>query len=71
MVLTLVPPHRMYGNLTRGLMEPVFCGSYHPGSNLCTFVPGREFVTFNFAMRSKHLPQAGQILRLFEELDAN
>lgn len=69
-VLTLVPPHRMYGNLTEGLMEPVYCGSYHPGSNLCTFVPAREYVTFNFSMRKNHLEPADKIQSLLDELEA-
>lgn len=69
-VLTLVPPHRMYGNLTRGLKEPVYCGSYHPGTNLCTFCPGREYVTFNFSMRERHLPNTDKVLDIFEALDA-
>ncbi len=64
MVLTLVPPHRIAGNLTLGLAEPVFAGSYHPGTNLCTFVPGRKFVTFNFAMREKHIADVDAIMRL-------
>jgi len=69
-VLTLVPPHRMYGNLTRGLKEPVYCGSYHPGTNLCTFCPGRDYVTFNFSMRERHLPNADKVLDILEALDA-
>lgn len=68
-VLTLVPPHRTYGNLTHGLMEPIFCGSYHGGSNLCTFVPGRRFVTFNFCMRTNHLRHAEKIERLLADLE--
>lgn len=68
-VLTLVPPHRMYGKLTESMMEPVYCGSYHAGSNLCTFVPAREHVTFNFCMRTIHLPQAERIAVLLDELD--
>lgn len=70
-VLTLVPPHRMYGNLTAGMMEPIYCGSYHPGSNLCTFVPAREHVTFNFAMRTSHLDHADKVIALLDELDAD
>lgn len=68
-VLTLVPPHRMYGNLTAGLMEPVYCGSYHPGTNLCTFVPARKHVTFNFSMPKNHLEPADEIQSLLDALD--
>lgn len=71
MVLTLVPPHRMYGNLTAGMMEPVYCGSFHPGSNLCTFVPSRSYVTFNFCMKTGHLPQADKVTALLEALDGD
>lgn len=70
-VLTLVPPHRMYGNLTAGMMEPVYCGSYHPGSNLCTFVPGRDYVTFNFCMRQNHLAPADDVQSLLDTLEAD
>lgn len=70
MILTLVPPHRMYGNLTDGMMEPVFCGSYHPGSNLCTFVPGRHQVTFNFSMQGGHLGKVDKVAQLLTELEA-
>jgi len=69
MILTLVPPHRMYGNLSHGMMEPAFCGSYHPGSNLCTFVPGRANVTFNFSMQAGHLGNVEKVAQLLEELD--
>lgn len=69
LVLTMVPPHRVYGDLTRGMMEPIFCGSFHPGTNLCTFVPGRKFVTINFAMEKRHLPGADVVYKLLNELD--
>ena len=69
-VLTLVPPHRMYGNLTRGLMEPVFVGSFHPSANLCTFVPNREFITLNFAMEATYLQRVDDILHLLKTTEA-
>ena len=69
-VLTLVPPHRMYGNMTNGMMEPVYCGSYHPGTNLCAFVPGRKFVTFNFSMETRHLGNVDKVMALLEETEA-
>ena len=65
-VLTLVPPHRMYGNMTRNLMEPVYVGSFHPSTNLCTFVPGRKYVTFNFAMETRYLNRVQDIMTLLE-----
>jgi len=68
-VLTMVPPHRTYGDLTKGLIEPIYCGSYHPGSNLCTFVPARKNVTLNFSMRTQHLPYVEKIAGLLQKLD--
>jgi hypothetical protein len=65
-VLTLVPPHRMYGNMTKSLMEPVYVGSFHPSANLCTFVPAREYVTFNFAMEERFLARVDEVLSLLE-----
>ena len=44
-VLTLVPPHRTYGPMTHGMVEPIYCGAWHPAANICTFCPGREYVT--------------------------
>ncbi len=68
-VLTLVPPHRIAGRLTHGLTEPVYCGSYHPGTNLCTFVPGREYVTFNFSIRPQHAGEVKDVETLLAALD--
>jgi len=69
LVLTLVPPHRTYGSMTRNLVEPIYCGSYHPGTNLCTFVPGREFVTFNFAMETRHIEKVDAVTALLERME--
>jgi len=69
-VLTMVPPHRTYGELTEGIIEPIYCGSYHPGANLCTFVPARKSVTLNFSMRARFLPQVDDIAPLLEALEA-
>ncbi len=30
-VLTLVPPHRTFGPVTQWMIEPIYCGAYHPG----------------------------------------
>ena len=70
-VLTLVPPHRVAGNLTLGMTEPIYCGSYHPSTNLCAFVPGRQFVTFNFSLRAKHIQRVEAVKALLEKLDAS
>ncbi len=70
LILTLVPPHRTYGSITSGMIEPIYCGSFHPGTNLCTFVPGREYVTFNFSMETRHLANVDKIMALLEEVEA-
>ncbi len=69
-ILTLVPPHRIAGKLSHGMAEPIFCGSYHPGTNICTFVPGREFVTFNFSVRPQHVAAIEDVATLLAEIDA-
>jgi hypothetical protein len=38
-VLTLVPPHRTYGPMTHGMMEPLYCGAWHSATNIVTFCP--------------------------------
>ena len=55
-VIGLIPPHRLAGTLTEGLMEPVWCGATTPGANACVIVPGRERVTFNFYIEEKLRP---------------
>jgi hypothetical protein len=69
-VLTLVPPHRIYGPMTYDMMEPIYCGAWHPGSNLCTFCPGREYVTFNFSMETRHITNVDRITTLLERVEA-
>ena len=69
-VLTLVPPHRTYGPMTHGVMEPIYCGAYHPAANLCTFCPGREYVTLNFSMETRHIANVDKISALLAEIEA-
>jgi len=69
-VLTLVPPHRTYGPMTHGLMEPIHCGAWHPAANICTFCPGREYVTLNFSMESRHIANVGRIEALLDQIEA-
>lgn len=68
-VLTLVPPHRTYGPMTHGMIEPLYCGAWHPAANICTFCPGRDFVTFNFSMEQRHLVNVDKVLALLEEME--
>jgi hypothetical protein len=69
-VLTLVPPHRAYGPLTNGIMEPIYCGAWHPAANICTFCPGREYITLNFTMENRLLGNVDRILPLLERVEA-
>jgi hypothetical protein len=70
-VLTLVPPHRTYGPMTQGLMEPIYCGAWHPAANICTFCPGREYVTLNFSMETRHIENVDRITALLERIEAS
>jgi len=68
-VLTVVPPHRPYGNLTNGVMEPIFCGAWHPGVNICTFCPGRDHLALSFSMEDRHLANVEKIMPLLEQVE--
>lgn len=69
-VLTLVPPHRAYGPLTNGIVEPIYCGAWHPAANICTFCPGREYITLNFTMENRLLANVDRIMPLLEKVEA-
>ena len=69
-VLTLVPPHRTYGPMTHGMVEPIYCGAWHPAVNIATFCPGREYVTFNFSMEQRHIDNVEKITALLEKVEA-
>lgn len=69
-VLTLVPPHRTYGPMTHGMMEPIHCGAYHPAANICTFCPGRDYVTLNFSMEQRHIANVDKIEALLDRIEA-
>ena len=69
-VLTLVPPHRTYGPLTQGVVEPIYCGAWHSAANIATFCPGREYVTFNFSMEQRHIANVAKIMPLLERIEA-
>jgi hypothetical protein len=70
LVLTLVPPHRSYGPMTEWMIEPIYCGAFHPSTNICTFCPGREYMTLNFTIEEKHLSHVSRILPLIEAAEA-
>jgi hypothetical protein len=69
-VLTLVPPHRTYGPMTHGMVEPIYCGAWHPAANICTFCPGREYVTLNFSMETRHIANVHKIEDLLTKIEA-
>jgi hypothetical protein len=69
-VLTLVPPHRTYGPMTNGMVEPIYCGAWHPAANICTFCPGREYITFNFTMEERHIANVDKVTALLERVEA-
>jgi hypothetical protein len=70
LVLTLVPPHRSYGPLTEWMIEPIYCGAFHPSTNICTFCPGRDYMTLNFTIEEKHLSHVDRIMTLIEAAEA-
>ncbi|MDB5561705.1 MAG: hypothetical protein JWN11_1123 [Hyphomicrobiales bacterium] len=69
-VLTLVPPHRTYGPMTHGMIEPIYCGAWHSATNICTFCPGRDYVTMSFSMEQRHIANVDKIMTLLEETEA-
>jgi hypothetical protein len=69
-VLTLVPPHRTLGPVTQWMMEPIYCGAYHPATNIATFCPGREYMTLNFSMEQRHIERVDRIEQLIAEVEA-
>ena len=70
-VLTLVPPHRTKGPMTAGMVEPIYCGAWHTATNICTFCPGREYVTFNFSMEQRHIANVHKIEELLNQVEAS
>ncbi|RYE88784.1 MAG: hypothetical protein EOP19_00230 [Hyphomicrobiales bacterium] len=69
-VLTLVPPHRTYGPMTHGMVEPIYCGAWHPAANICTFCPGRDYVTLNFSMEERHIANVHKIEEVLQKIEA-
>lgn len=50
--LSLTPPHQLSGPMTEDLIEPLYCGTFHPGLDVCVFVPNGREITFNFTVRN-------------------
>jgi len=70
LVLTLVPPHRSMGPLTEWMIEPIYCGAFHQSTNICTFCPGREYMTLNFVVEERHLTHIERVEQLVAQLEA-
>jgi hypothetical protein len=70
LVLTLVPPHRTMGPLTEWMVEPIYCGAFHQSTNICTFCPGREYMTLNFVVEEHHLTHIARVEELIVQLEA-
>jgi hypothetical protein len=60
-VIGLIPPHRLGGGLTAGLLEPVYAGAALEGANACVIVPNRRQVSFNFYIQEKLLPRVARL----------
>jgi len=69
-VLTLVPPHRAMGPLTEWLVEPIYVGAFHPSSNVCTFCPGREYMTISFSLGKGGIDKVDEIMGVVERAEA-
>lgn len=70
-VIGLIPPHRLYGALTEGLVEPVYCGAETQGANACVIVPGRRMVSFNFFLQQRLIPKVAVLDVRLEELSGH
>jgi hypothetical protein len=56
--------------MTNGMIEPIYCGAWHPAVNICTFCPGREYVTLNFSMERRHIVNVGKVMEVLERVEA-
>ena len=52
------------------MVEPIYCGAYHAATNICTFCPGREYMTLNFVMEQRHIEMVERIEPLIAEIEA-
>ena len=44
--------------------------AWHPAANICTFCPGREYITMNFSMETRHIANVDRITALLEKVEA-
>lgn len=67
--LSMVPPHRLGGDLSKNVIEPIYAGTEHPGLKSCIFVPQRQWVTFNFNLPNDLITRVPDVLKLLDEVD--
>lgn len=67
-VFALLPPHHLGGDLTRGLIEPVYAGATVAGVNGCVVVPGRKQVVLEFALEESLIPNVARLDTLLKAL---
>ncbi len=67
--LSLLPPQRLFGRITKGMMEPIYAGTFHPGMNMCVFAPGRTQITFNFSLQKRHLKSVDNLSSLLDKIE--
>jgi hypothetical protein len=70
-IFSLLTPHQIAGDLTKGMLEPVYCGTSIRGLNGCIVVPGTNWVTFNFFLEERMLPWVSRLDAAIEELGAS
>lgn len=68
--MTMVPPHRATGALGKDVIEPIYCGAWHPGGNGAIFCPGRKYITLVFVLEEKFLPNAERFMDVLNKVDA-
>lgn len=61
LVFGLLPPHRLAGPLSEGLLEPVYAGALLPGVNACVVVPGRTMVSFGFYVEERLVDEVARL----------
>ena len=69
-VLTLVPPHRTYGPMTHGMMEPIYCGAWHPAANIAPSAPAANTSRSTSRWRPRHIANVDKITPLLERIEA-
>ncbi len=69
MSLSLLPPQRLFGRLTKGMIEPIYAGTFHPGINMCVFAPGRHYITFNFSIQNRFLETLADLPILLNKIE--